>query len=92
MRTKLNDISKKQKVLNYLLRYGSIDRSTALTHAKVWNLSTITFKLKKEGHDIRLHRPAMKYVLYDKLTNKPVFSRFIPSKQQEATTPLNAPQ
>jgi len=84
MRTKSKDISKKQKVLNYLLLYGSIDRSTALTHAKVWNLSNVASHLRKAGHDVRCHGKIenRKYILYDSVTGEPVFSRFIKRKTE----------
>ncbi|MFZ2905305.1 MAG: helix-turn-helix domain-containing protein [Cyclobacteriaceae bacterium] len=86
MRTKLKDISIKQKVLNYLKRYGSINKQTALTHAGCWNLSTIIHNLRKENYDIRTEngkRHNVKYVLYDKEVNKPVFSRFIKPKTEQ---------
>lgn len=91
MRTKSRDISKKQKVLNYLLRYGSIDRSTALTHCKVWSLGNVVFSLRKLGHDIRIQNrntENTKYILYDTTTDKPVFSRFFKSKSGGETEDL----
>lgn len=82
MRTKSKDISKKQKVLNYLHRYGSIDRMTALTHCKEWNLGNTVGSLRKAGHIIKRagFNATLKYVLYDKETGKPISSRFIKSK------------
>jgi len=82
MRTKSNDISKKQKVLNHLQRYGSIDRMTALTHCKEWNLGHTIAALRKNGHDIKRHgfNTTLKYVLYNS-EGEPVFSRYIKSKQ-----------
>ena len=87
MRTKSKDIPKKQKVLNYLLRYGSIDRMTALTHAKEWNLGNVIGSLRKDGHEIKTEgkRHGVKYVLIDKETGEPVSSRFIKSKTVDPT-------
>lgn len=76
-------ISKQQQVLNYLHRYGSIDRMTALTHCKVWELGSIVHKLRKRGHNIKTQgtRHKVKYVLFNQ-QNEPVFSRFQQRKPQ----------
>lgn len=77
MRTKSKPISKKQQVLNYLQRYGSINRMTALTNCKDWNLSTTVATLRKQGHDIKTDgkRHGVKYILYK--NGEPVFNRFL---------------
>lgn len=79
MRTTSRKVSKEQKVLNYLNRYGSITRITALTHCKVWNLGTVVYKLRKQGLDVRCEgrNENLKYVLYNKQTNQPEFTKFL---------------
>lgn len=73
-------------MLNYLLRYGTIDRMTALTHCKTWDLSNVISLLRKEGHEIKTigSRHKVKYQLIDKETGEPVSSRFIKPKTIEA--------
>lgn len=85
MRTKSKDISKVQKVRNYLERYGSIDQHTALTHFKIWALGSVIGAIRRklpEGVKIETHHTKFvttKYVLINP-DGKPVFSRFIKSK------------
>lgn len=84
MRKSLKQLTQTDAVLNYLQRYGSIDRMTALTHAKCWNLGNTIVRLRRKGHDIRTEqgkRQNCKYVLY--VNDQPVFSRFIKPKQQQ---------
>lgn len=85
MRTKSKDISKKQKVLNYLERYGSIDRQTALTHFKIWSLGSIIQSIRKQlPNGVKIETQYKKfdttrYILINP-DGQPVFSRFIKPK------------
>lgn len=85
MRTKSKDISKRQKVLNHLERYGSINKQTALALFKVWDLSNMIVSVRKklpDGYTVKCvnkYTDDIKYVLYNP-QGEPVFSRFIKQK------------
>lgn len=55
---KLKQINKTEEVWKYLKRYGSIDRSLAISHFREYNLSDVVMRLKpralKDGKTIKL--------------------------------------